>query len=115
MTPLDPENLFDRIVEAEKQAAVSKARLDTINGQLARGARATEKVAEDTGLLAIQVTALEGVVESHRIENKGDHKATRKELRLIGLTVAVATIGTKFIPTPTHDVAHAALKLIGLG
>lgn len=105
---MDPQKQTEMVASHE-------ARLNAINGQIARGARATEKVADEAAELKVHLTALEGKVDTHQAESKGEHKSTRKEVRLIGLAVAAATIASRFIPTPTQHAAQAALGWLGLG
>jgi hypothetical protein len=94
--------------DTDSLVAAHEVRLNGLNGSLVRAADAQAKIAERVGGIEVDLAAF-------KAETKGEHKATRKELRLIGLAVAVATIGSKYLPTPTHDVAHAALRMIGLG
>lgn len=108
---LNPEYLLERIIQNDVVDAVQTNRLNTINGSIDRSAKATEDLTKRT-------TALEVASAAHREETRGEFKATRRELRLIGLAVAAATIGAKFIPTPGQQAAHAAsafAQLLGIG
>lgn len=105
---LSLEYLLERVTQNDVVDAVQTNRLNAINGSIERAANATED-------LTARTTQLEVKVAEFMAETKGEHKSTRKEVRLIGLAVAGATILAKFIPTPTQHVAHAAFALIGLG
>jgi hypothetical protein len=95
--------LLERIGRTDAEVSAHTARLNTINGQLERGAEAVEK-------LAIRAGALEVAQAAHAADVSGEFKATRLELRLIALGVALTGVGLKFVPNAAP--ARTALELV---
>jgi hypothetical protein len=96
-------------MSTEERVASAEARLDAINGSQERQARATEKLADRVETLAVEVA-------EDRAMNKGEHKATRKEMRFAGALVAIAVIGSAYLPgahgSPPAKAVGTLLRLL---
>jgi hypothetical protein len=104
---------LERVSHTDAEVSAHTARLNTINGQLARGADAMERnaaaVAELGRLQAVAVNELARTtaeaaaklaleVAEDRATNAGEHASTRKELRVLAALCAGAMFVAPYIP-----------------